>query len=187
MAKRHLCLALVLGVAAMLGGCGEPEPEAVVVAPPPVDVYASPAAVTRAVLECIQDELKAAAARDKLAAARCRERLVALAAKDDIEKRIASNPMFSVVVGDDIVRGYTELWGAAIGYYTKEYDFDSMVATPDREDARSVTVRLLARGAHESTFLEVLCCSDATGRWGVTRIDFAKAERPRAAASQPAP
>jgi len=179
-------LSLALGVAVLLGGCTEPEAEAVIVAAPPADVYASPAAITRAVLECIQDELKAAAARDKTEAARCRERLIALAAKDDIEKRIATNPMFAVVVGDDVVRGYTELWGAAIGYYAKEFDFDSMLATPDRDDVRSATVRLLARGEEASTVLEVLCRSDASGRWGVTRIDFAKA-RPLVPASQPTP
>lgn len=192
MVKRAAWLILVCEAAALVGGCTNPEPPPVSVPAPPAEVFESPQAITRAVLECIQDELKAAAAHDKTEVGRCHERLIAMAAKEDIKRRIASHPMYEIVVGDDVVRGYTELWGPAIAYYAKEFDFDHMLATPDSNDERSVTVRLRASGKEGSTFLAVLCRRDDSGRWGVSRIDFAKPAATQAsvakpAASQPAP
>ena len=183
-------LVLALGLATLTSGCSKPEPAHVPISPPADEVFATPVAVTRAALECIHDKLVAVDAGDKTEARRCDERLLMLAAKDDIRRRMAANPIFKIIVGDQPVEGYVELWGPTIAFYAGGFDVDHMTTTALPADAARAVVRVPATGRDGQTVtLLVTCARDAQGHWGVSRIDFAPTGSPATTrpTSQPTP
>jgi hypothetical protein len=166
-------LAAAISACVLVAGCDQPGYESTAVSVVIKDQEtASPQAVTRTALTSIQQELNAIAAHDRHAADQALAKLVALAAQDAIRQRFAAQPVYRMIVRDDEVRGLAELWSAAVAYYADGIQFDRMRVVPG-PDEDTVLVLVPAEGPEDAATLRVECLRDPSGRWRVSRIDFA--------------
>jgi len=172
---------LALGaVLVLFAGC-QPSTNSPAAALPPID-QATPEAVARSVLETVRAELKAVAAHDRAAAERARERLVQLAAAHEILKSLEGSPRFKTVLGDNPLRGYTDLWGATLAYYADGLALDAVSRAKTSEDGRTAAVHVPATGEGSRAVIEIACVRGNDGLWRVREVLFARAP---AAASGP--
>ncbi|RMF75076.1 MAG: hypothetical protein D6744_13850 [Planctomycetota bacterium] len=168
-------------------GCEKPPGDKIDPLPPSADETASPEAAARAVLTCIQEEIRAVAARDHEQVRKCRARLLGLAAADRIEESFRKAPIYRMLVGTDVLRGYVEDWGATIAWYADGLRLDEMRRDPAKSSDDDVTLLTPATGEGDSALISVRCVKAADGAWRVWRIEFADANPPTSApATKPA-
>ena len=173
-------LAGVLGTL-VLSGCEKPPSAHLDPIAPAAEQAASPEAAARAVLECIQAELKAVAAEDREQVRGCRARLLGLAAADRIEEAFEKDPIYRMVIGTDVMKGFTESWGATISRYAPGLRLEQMTRDTAHSKPDDVTLIVPADVGDDSARISVRCVAIKDGTWRVWRIEFADAGAPATA------
>lgn len=180
---RQGLLLLIATTMALLVGCERkpPAPAPVALASMPAIVLNTPEDTTRSVLLCLQARLRAVARHDERSAELHLEQLQKLAATTMIEEAFARMPPLKAVVGDDLIEGLVNMWGAAIAYYADGLQLERVRRTSTAPSKVSVVVP--ASGPDDDALIQVTCVREDDDRWRVSRIEFV-AETPT---SQPVP
>lgn len=151
----------------------------------------SPQLTARTLLILLREELRAIRLGDRSAQLRCRQQLERLADRATILQRFASTPQVKMLLGEDLVAGVINQWGATIAFYAEGLELDQIAEPAASTSTMQPTaglrqvVRVRGHGkAGEPAWIHVHCVLGEDGLWRVTHVDFAGGRGP--VQSQPA-